>query len=98
MSSKSDNDSHLSANDQLMTFHLSPPSAQDLALLPFLSDDQNDQLSSSESSSDSDSDGDSHRECGTSEGQANPKFPLKLKAGRTRKRKNVGIEELAGDR
>ena len=76
----------------------SPPCTQDLALIPFLPDDQNGQHSSSESSSDSDSDSDSHRDWGTGDGKANPKFPLKLKAGRTRKRKNVGIEELAGER
>ena len=84
--------------DQLSNFTTSPP-AQDLALIPFLPDDLNDQhLSSESSSASSDSDNDSDRDPSTGSEKMYPKFPLKLKPGRTRRRRNVGIEELSGER
>jgi len=44
------------------------------------------------------SDSDSDRDPSTGSDKIYPKFPLKLKPGRTRKRRNVGIEELSGER
>lgn len=68
---------------------------QDLALIPIPPDVQESVLESSSESLDSSSDSDT--EHGTGDGEETLTFPLKLKPGRTRK-KRAGIEELTGER
>ena len=63
--------------------------------MPIPPDVQESVLESSSDSSDSSNDTDTER--GSGDGEGSLKFPLKLKPGRTR-RKKMGIEELSGER